>query len=217
MSKKTNARFEMAEEQKLPCSFTGFSLARNKDGDIIQDQHEYLKKLERLPLTASFLQFRSMRMKSAWLANTRPDCLSEIAQLAVTEEMFSQNPKQVLQRLKIAVAFAIDNRISLHIPKLNKDTLSIIGFTDSSLKDLAKFANNGDLSTQLGYVCFIGDDTGAVVPISFKSYKSRRVTRSAMDSEVIAFSDLFDVAGVLAAELEGMLGYKVPVQLLTDK
>ena len=218
VSKKTNARFEMAEDQKLPCSFTGFSLARNKDGDIIQDQHEYLKKFERLPLTASFpqfrsmrMQFRSMRMRLAWLANTRPDCLFEIAQLAqVTEEMFSQHPKQVLQRLNKAVAFAIDNRISLRIPKLNKDTLRVIGFADSS------FANNADLSTQLGHVCFIGDDKGSVVPISFKSYKSRRVTRSAIAGEVISFSDLFDVAAVLSAELEGMLGYKVPVQLLTD-
>ena len=37
-----------------------------------------------------------------------------------------------------------------------------------------------------------------------------------MAGEVISFSDLFDVAAVLAAELEGTLGYKVPVQLLTD-
>ena len=104
----------------------------------------------------------------------------------------------------------IDNRISLRIPKLNKDTLRVIGFADSS------FANNADLSTQLGYVLFLGDDTGSVVPISFKSYKSRRVTRSAMAGEVIAFSDLFDVAAVLAAELGAMIGCKFAVQLFTD-
>lgn len=37
-----------------------------------------------------------------------------------------------------------------------------------------------------------------------------------MSCEVIAFSDLFDVAAVLAAELETTIGLKVPVQLLRD-
>ena len=56
--KKTNARFEMAEDQKLPCSFTGFSLGKDKNGDVIQDQHKYLKKLDKLPIAASFSKFR---------------------------------------------------------------------------------------------------------------------------------------------------------------
>ena len=212
LSKKTNERFDMAEDQKLPCSFTGFSLGFEKGRTIVQDQHEYLKKLEKLPLTASFSQFRSMRMKLAWLANTRPDCLFEISQLAqVTEDMFNQKPKQILQRLNKAVAFAVDNRVSLRIPKLDKSTLRVTGYSDAS------FANNADLSTQLDHICFLRDDTGALIPIFFKSYKAKRVTRSAMAGEVIAFSDLFDVAAVLSAELEVLLGTKVPVQLLTDR
>ena len=53
LSKKMNERFDMAEEQKMACSFTGFSLGFDKDGTIVRDQHEYLKKLEKLPLPAS--------------------------------------------------------------------------------------------------------------------------------------------------------------------
>lgn len=37
-----------------------------------------------------------------------------------------------------------------------------------------------------------------------------------MAGEVVAFGDLFDVASVLSAELETLVGYNVPVQLLTD-
>ena len=37
-----------------------------------------------------------------------------------------------------------------------------------------------------------------------------------MAGEVIAFSDLFDVAAVLAAELQALIGVKVPVQHLMD-
>ena len=39
-------------------------------------------RLEELPAQCSFRAFRSMRMKSAWLADTRTDCLFEISQLA---------------------------------------------------------------------------------------------------------------------------------------
>lgn len=94
--------------------------------------------------------------------------------------------------------------------KLDKKTLRVIGYSDSS------FANNADLSSQLWHICFLGDKSGAVVPIHVKSYKSRRVTRSEMEGEVIAFSDLFDVASTLADEASLLVGSKVPVQLLTD-
>ena len=105
-----------------------------------------------------------MPKKLAWLSNTRPDCLFEILQHAqVTEDMFLQDSKWTSQRVNKAVAFAIDNRIPLRVAKPNQESLRVIGFADAS------FANNADFSTQLGHECFIGDDTGAVVPISFKS------------------------------------------------
>ncbi len=63
---------------------------------------------------------------------------------------------------------------------------------------------------------FITDGEGNAAPIYFKSYKARRVTRSVMAVEVIAFSDAFDVGYTLATELSGLLGRKVPLILLTD-
>ena len=211
LARETNRKFEMADDQDLPCLFKGFSLSRHKDGTIIQDQHEYLKRLEELPADCSFNTFRSMRMKLAWLANTRPDCLLEISQLAqITERMFEEDQRKIVRQLNRAVRYAIQNQISLRIPALDLDTLRIIGYSDSS------FANNRDLSSQLGHIGFLGDESGAAAPISFKSYKARRVTRSAMSGEVIAFSDLFDVAISFAEELGNILSKKIPVQLLTD-
>ena len=42
------------------------------------------------------------------------------------------------------------------------------------------------------------------------------MTRSAMSGEVIAFSDMFHIAIVLAQELSAVLRKNIPVQLLTD-
>ena len=68
----------------------------------------------------------------------------------------------------------------------------------------------------MGPICFIVEKHANAVPIDFKSYKSRQVVRSAMAGEVIAFSDLFDRAATLAAEIGEIFGRKIPVQLLTD-
>ena len=93
-----------------------------------------------------------MRMCLAWLANTRPDCLLEISQLAqVTEENFKASKRHVLKRLNKAVRYAVDNRVPLKIRKLSVASLKVIGFSDAS------FANNADLSSQLGHICFLGD------------------------------------------------------------
>ena len=201
----------MAEDQEPPCTFTGFSLRYNEYGEIVQDQHAYLQNLEKLGADATFSEFRSMRMKLAWLSNTRPDCLLEISQLAqVAEEIFNSSRREVIRRLNKATRYAVDHKAPIRVPKLDKQSLRIIGFSDSS------FANNNDLSSQLGHICFLGDESGAAIPIHFKSYKSKRITRSVMAGEVIAFSDMFDVAATLSQELELILGRKVPVQLFTD-
>ena len=62
---KTREKFDMEVYQALPCMFTRFSLSHWSKGTIVQKQHEYLRKLEELPLDASFSHFRSMCMKLA--------------------------------------------------------------------------------------------------------------------------------------------------------
>lgn len=47
--------------------------------------------------------------------------------------------------------------------------------------------------------------------IYFKSSKVRRVIRFVMPGELIAFSDLFDVAVTFAEEVRVMLSKKIPV------
>lgn len=124
LSKKTNERFEMAEESKLPSEFTGFVIDRDKDNNIVIDQNAYLRQLECLPMDASFGHFRSMRMKLAWLSNSRPDCLFDISQLAqVTEERFNESKGGTIRRLNKAVKYVIDNRVRLKVPKLSRETL----------------------------------------------------------------------------------------------
>ena len=132
----------MDEAKRIPCSFTGFILSRDKNGNTIPDQHGYLPKLEQIPLDSAFKLFRSMRMKLAFLYQTQPNCLYEISQLAqITEDRFEKSRREEIKRLNRAIQYAIDKFVSLKILKLNLDSLRVSGVSDPS------FANKFDLSS----------------------------------------------------------------------
>lgn len=96
-----------------------------------------------------------MRMKLVWLANSRPDFLFEITTLAqVTQEHFAKNKRDCLKGLNLAMRYAVSHCIPLVVSKLELSTVKVVGFYDSS------FANNRDLSTQLGYVILLCDAAG---------------------------------------------------------
>ena len=120
LAKKTNERFQMSEDEQITCTFSGFSLAGGNDGSLKQDQHFYLQRLERLHLDVPFSEFRSMPMRPAWLANTRPACQFEISQLAhVTKDGHLAEQPVIFRRLNKATQFATDHRVSLKISTLD--------------------------------------------------------------------------------------------------
>lgn len=153
-----------------------------------------------------------MRMRLALLANSRPDCLLEIAQVAqVTKEMYKRQPRICIRRLKKSIRYAIDNRGTLTVPKLDKKGLRIVGFSD------VFFAKNHDQSPQLVHIIFLVESNETAIPLFFKSYKARKVTTSAMPGEVIIFSDIFDYSTALSEDITNMFNKRIPVQLLTDR
>ncbi len=76
------------------------------------------------------------------------------------------------------------------------------------LRIIATFPSN--------HIHVLSDAIGKAIPLSFKSYKARRVTRSVTAAEVIAFNDMFEAALKMAAELKKMMGKNVPLRLLTE-
>ena len=67
-----------------------------------------------------------------------------------------------------------------------------------------------------GLIILLTDSNGLAAHISFKFYKSRRVTRSVLAVEVIAFAHLFDEIFTLRAQLEQAFNRPIPLYLLTD-
>ena len=103
------------------------------------------------------------------------------------------------------------HQLQIHVPKLDIGSPRIVRFSDAS------FVSNSDLTSQLCYFCFLSDATEAVIIISFKSYKTRRVTRFMIEAEIISFSDMFDCCLTLTEDLRSIMQDRfIPLHLYTD-
>ena len=152
-----------------------------------------------------------MRMRLAWLAPTFPDCCYQISALAqITESTYKSTPKTFITQINRATNYTRSHPVAITFHQLDKATIKILGYADAS------FSNNLDLSSQLGFIILLSDKTDKIIPIVFKSYKSKRFCRSAMAAEVIAFSDLFDAAFTIKHDISLLLGQDVQLQLFTD-
>lgn len=78
LSKKTNERFDVADGQSILCFLLVFEVSAYRDRTLLQNQHNYLQKLKKIPAEASYSEFCALQMRVAWLADTRPDFLFEI-------------------------------------------------------------------------------------------------------------------------------------------
>ena len=97
--------------------------------------------------------------------------------------------------------------------KLDESSLRMIAFCDAS------FANNRDMSSQIGFVIVLADKYNNANIIHWQSVKCRRVTRSVLASELYGFAFAFDTAATLKSTAEQLFtGCRqgIPLVMATD-
>ena len=78
---------------------------------------------------------------------------------------------------------------------LDIKSLSLVIFTDAS------FANNKDLSLQIGYVIVLTDRNHSANIIYWSSIKYKRVTRSVLASELYGLAYGFDIGATIKSTI----------------
>ena len=210
LCKMTNEKFDTAEDAEILMEFIGANMERDARNMLLIIQQQYLMRLEELLQDSDFSESRSIRMRLAWLANTRPDCFHEIAQLfQVPSEVFNEEKREMINRINRAVKYAVTHRTLLRIPKLDWESSRVVGFT----KDF--FSGDQYIYSQLGYILLLINNHQTCVPLMFKKNKAKSVTRSAIAAEVIAYSDIADEAGKIAQDFEKIIDKCFLLQLLT--
>ena len=83
-------------------------------------------------------------------------------------------------------------------------------FTDSL------FANNKDLSSQIGYVIVMADQSNNANIVHWSSTKCKRVTRSILASELYTIAHGFDIGAAIKSTAQQILHINIPLIVCTD-
>jgi hypothetical protein len=125
-----------------------------------------------------------------------------------TFDLFKGNPRGYIKDLNKIDKHVEARDLPLRFPKLDVDTLKLFVYADTS------FCNNDDMSSQLGYI-ILSDSTGKCQPLIYSSQQSKRVTRSVLGGEVMAFADGIDMTIMLKHSAERMICRDIPIHAFT--
>ena len=152
--------------------------------------------------------FQSIRAQLTYLTtSTRPDLSFCSAQLShISPENITTDDCKFLN------ASVRKAKIHRHIVflKLEVELIYIAGYAD------AGFANNGDLTFQLGFIVLLKGKHDNAATINYGSWKFHRVTRSVLGAEVYAFSHCLGYTLALSKDLSTIFGRKVKTIMFTD-
>ena len=206
-------------EEKFKCkggaydkfNFVGVQVEK-KDTEYMIHQTSYIRKIEKLSNTATYKSYRSLRAKLAWITYTTPDISFSIAQAAqVTESQYNTDSKLQIRYINRTIKrLRKEPYLPLKYPKLDDTQLQIRVYSEAS------YANNSDSSSQLGYLIFLCDGSNLCQPLYWSSHKAKRVSRSVLGSETMAFADSVDMAFMIRHDIQKMMSIKIPILMFTD-
>jgi hypothetical protein len=195
LTEKSQKKFLSCERKFDNFTFNGADIQSSDDGSFSLCQKLYIETLSPLAPTATLTDFRSHRAKVSWICHTRPEvCYFANKSAQVTEHIFSPANVKSLNSVLEYLRKTADRKLLFQ--NLSISTLRIVAYSDAS------FAKNADLSFQLGFIICLSDASGKCNVIHYRSYKSRRVTRSVLGGEILAFADAFDYAYTLRQHRE---------------
>jgi hypothetical protein len=191
----------------MSCKFNGGTISRTAAGRYVFHQSD---KLGSLDVPSSDEAVISTRAKVQYVASmTRPDLVSPSQLLA--SDVRGPISSQTYKRVRDIVRYCRETEgIGLNFVQLDPASLRIFLFTDAS------FGNAENLSSQLGFVIVLADDSGNANVVHFGSQKSRRVTRSVLAAEILALVYGWDNAFVVAHTLSEIFGRSIPVHAYVD-
>ncbi|KAF2726445.1 hypothetical protein EJ04DRAFT_571271 [Polyplosphaeria fusca] len=205
-----------------PIEFNGARIKsqRNKVHLVQKGQAKHLRTIDPKAKDAA-QQYTEQRARGAYIASVcQPEAAFDLSIAAQTTEPTYED----IKALNVRIQWQINNqdRGLTYIP-LRLDRAKLFIFTDGS------FANNKDLSSQLGFVIILAEELHTETRNDFQikgnivhwnSIKCKRVTRSVLASELYGMVGGFDIAIALSTTIRQIVQNinipPIPMVICTD-
>ena len=201
--------FKIGTENSQHFNYVGLTLTQEGDNVIIK-QDDYTSTIEKIEVTTSdksnrnrtliaeeVRKLRSTLGQLNWLACTsRPEISFAVSDLS--SKVKSATVNELIEVNKV-VKFIKTTPSLLKIPKLDLESTRVASYTDASFNSMI------DGSSQGAFIIFLYDKNGSCAPISWASNRIKRVVRSSLAAETLAFMEGADSAHFVSKLLEEVL------------
>ena len=192
---KLRTVFSIGTEHNKDFKYIGIRLQQDNNGTITIDQNEYIKELETNDLTSDRKclnqqepvndnersQIRKMIGKLNWLAvMTRPEISFTVSEIS---SQISSATLSDIKRINKTINFLKTSPGFLKIPRLQLPSIKIKVITDASFNNLSNGKSQG------GHIIMCSDANENCVVLSWCSNRVKRVIRSTLAAETLAFAD----------------------------
>ena len=221
---KLKQQFVVGSENVSKFHYIGINIKQYPNAIVIS-QSDYVAKLEPIPLTSidtsnssrELVEVEKTLLRGAlgqlnWLSGiTRPEISFSVSE--ISSRITSSNVGDILSINK-TIKFVKSSPAYITIRKLDLSSLKIVSFSDSSFNNLPKGNSQG------AHVVFLADDKNNSCPVSWSSNKIKRVVRSTLAAETLAFTEAADTAFYIQKLLIEILQTSsipaIPIMCLTD-
>ena len=215
--------FEVSSEHSIAFQYLGISMKQREDSAIVISQETYVDSLKTIPISQQRIQeqeqvitkqerkeLRSAVGKLNWLSGTtRPDLSFSVGQISFAK---TANVKNIVKANKV-ISQAKSSQTDVLFPKLKSiEEARIVVFTDASLMNL------DDGGSQGGHIIFLTDGVDCC-PITWQSRKIKRIVRSTLAAETLAFVDGCEAGYMINQLLKEIMGesyVEKPIICFTD-
>ena len=193
----------------VPLRFNGSVVAKMQDRIKIRAAVSERKFLSLISLsTAQKDEYVSHRARGSYIASVcRPDLMHGFPVAAQHLNPSTESAKYLNKVIRKCIE---SSSIGVDFVTLDMSTISVGVFIDAS------FANNSDYSSQLGFLTTLMDATNTCNIVHYGSVKCKRVTRSALASELYAMVYGIDQFYVIQKTIKLFFGKRVPLRIFTD-
>lgn len=203
--------------------FNGCHVTLREDGSLLVSQQNQTGDLQLVDLKSESrdAEYRSQRARGAYVSTLcQPEAQYDLSVAAQHQEPTDEDVVALNKRLQ----WQLDNpQRGLNMVPVDLETAKVFVFVDGS------FANNKDLSSQIGYMVVLGnevkdDENGQFKVfgnlIHWSSTKCKRVTGSVLASELFAMSAGADMAIAINSTITNILEplgvSQLPLVMCTD-